>query len=328
MWIEITTVIVGIMVIGLVYLANLDGSYHVRRKLVCDVPVEELFSTILDFKQWPDWSPWLLHEPDVHIETSDNYRQEGGYYRWDGKVVGAGKLSHIAIENNRRIQQKIEFIRPFNSVNEVNWYFDNANGKSVIEWEMLGSMPFLFRFMAKDTEAMIARDYDLGLVLLLGHLRPEAPHPKLSFRGRENLDDFRYWAIPFVGRLRELQASRNTNIASLEKAVGGSAGLGLTLYRKIDEHQARFDAEFAVPVSGKLPESSFTTRTFNGGLYFQIELFGDLNYLPLAWYAAFAHCRMHKIKLEKSRPSLEIYHKISVADSNQTRTILYLPIKL
>lgn len=327
MWITLT-IIVGIIIIGLVYLATLDGNYHVRRKLECKVPVEEIFNSILDFRQWPEWNPWLLHEPDTSIETSDNCQQEGGYYCWDGKIVGAGKLSHIAIDPNRRIRQKIEFYRPFKSVNEVNWHFESrGNSKSLIEWEMRGSMPFLFRFMTKGTEEMIARDYDLGLALLLGHLRPDAPHPKLSFRGRENLEDFHYWAIPFVGRLRELQASRKTSLASLEKAAGSSGGLGLTLYRKIDEQQANFDAEFAIPVSGKLPESGYPTRTFSGGLYFQVELLGDQDFLPLAWYAAFAHCRMHKIKLDKSRPSLEIYHKISKDDSNQTRTILYLPIK-
>lgn len=326
MWITLT-IIVGIIIVGLVYLATLDGSYHVRRKLECDIPVEELFEAILDFRQWPDWNPWLLHEPDAIIETSDNCQQESGYYRWDGKVVGAGTLTHISIEANRRIQQEIEFLRPFKSVNEINWYFENRNGKSLVEWEMLGSMPFLFRFMAKTTESMIARDYDLGLILLLGHLRPDAPHPKLAFRGRENLDDFHYWSIPFVGRLRELQASRKTSLASLEKTAADHAGLGLTLYRKIDEDQASFDAEFAVPVSGKLPESGYPTRTFSGGLYFQVELSGDQDFLPLAWYAAFAHCRMHKIRLDKSRPSLEIYQKISVEDSNQTRTVLYLPVK-
>lgn len=326
MWI-VLIIIVGLGLSGLIYLAILDANYHVRRKLECDVPVEELFNAILDLKHWPDWNPWLLHEPDTSIEIGENYQQQGGYYSWDGKVVGAGRLSHAAIEPNRRIQQQIEFFRPFKSVNEVNWYFEKRDGRSLIEWEMLGRMPFLFRFMAKTTEAMIARDYDLGLALLLGHLRPHAPHPRLAFRGRESLDDFHYWAIPFVGRLRELQSSRKSSLASLEKAADGKAGLGLTLYRKIDEQQASFDAEFAIPVAGKLPDSSYPTRTFSGGAYFQVELFGDLNFLPLAWYAAFAHCRMHKIKLDKARPFLEIYHRVSTDDSNQTRTILYLPLK-
>ena len=59
------------------------------------------------------------------------------------------------------------------------------------------------------------------------------------------------------------------------------------------------------------------------------EVLGDHDFLPLAWYAAFSHCRMHKIKLDKSRPSLEIYHDnpVAIDDSNTIKTILYVAVK-
>ncbi len=322
-------IIIGIILIGLIYLATLDGKFHVRRKLEMPVPIDEAFNTVLDFKTWPDWNPWLIHEPEAKIVTSDNCTEEGGHYSWDGEFVGAGKLSHVAIAPTKSIQQQIEFIRPFKSVNRVNWYFDSKSDSTAVEWEMEGEMPFLFRFMAKNIAPMIAKDYDLGLALLQGYLRADSPHPKLSFRGKETLDDFYYWAIPFSGNLRELESHRKINLNTLESAAGAEAGLGLTIYREIDEQLAHFQAEIAVPVPGTLSECGYPTRQFSGGCYFQTELLGDHEFLPLAWYAAFSHCRMHKIKRDKSRPSLEIYHKNpeSVEDSNQVRTILYLPIK-
>jgi len=322
-------IIVGIILIAIIYLATLDGKFHVRRKLEMPAPIDEAFNTVLDFKTWPEWNPWLIHEPGAKIVISDNCTEEDGHYSWDGEIVGAGKLSHVTITPTKNIQQKIEFIRPFKSINQVNWYFESKPESTVVEWEMEGEMPFLFRFMAKNIAPMIARDYDLGLALLKGYLRPDSPHPRLSFRGKETLDDFHYWSIPFSGNLRELESSRKTSLSTLESTAGGDAGLGLTIYREIDEQQVQFQAEIAVPVPGTLPESGYPTRQFSGGSYFQTELLGDHEFLPLAWYAAFSHCRMHKIKLDKSRPSLEIYHKKveSVEDSNQVRTILYLPIK-
>ncbi len=322
-------IITGLILIGLIYLASLDGKFHARRKREMPVPVDEVFNTVLDLKTWPEWNPWLIHEPGAKIVASDNCNQEGGSYSWDGKVVGAGKLSHVAITPNKSIRQQIEFIRPFKSTNQVNWYFEAKADSTLVEWEMEGSMPFLFRFMAKNIAPMIAKDYDLGLALLQGYLQPDSPHPRLSFRGKETLDDFHYWAIPFNGNLRDLESNRKTSLATLESAAGADVGLGLTIYREIDNQQAHFRAEFAVPVPGTLPECGYPTRQFNGGRYFQIELLGSHEFLPLAWYAAFSHCRMHKIKLDKSRPSLEIYHKKpeSVEDSNQVRSILYLPIR-
>jgi effector-binding domain-containing protein len=319
----------GLILLAIVYLASLDGNFEIRRSLSIDAPVDEVFAAIRDFKTWPEWSPWLLHEGDTKIEYSDDYQQEGGFYSWDGKLTGAGKLTHIKIHPGKSIHQDIEFTRPFRSLNQINWYFEDTDGSTTISWEMIGSLPFWFRFMSKNIEPMISKDYDLGLVLLKGYLRPESSHLGILFCGRESLESFQYWSIPFNGNLRDLQASRKTSLASLEAIAGKGGGLGLSIYREIDWQQTHFSGEVAIPVSKSSTTSIYTTRQFKGGEYYKVEARGDHQYLPLAWYAAFTHCRMHKIKLDKSRHSLEIYRdnpKV-VEDSNQIRTILYLPIK-
>ena len=318
MWIAIT--IVGLIVLGgLVYLASMDGTFFVRRKLECDIPIDKIFATVLDFRTWPDWNPWLLHEPDAKIEISPDCNQQGGHYSWDGAIIGAGRLTHVNITAGKRIQQQIEFTRPFKSKSQINWYFEKRENSTLVEWEMQGSMPFLFRFMSKSTALMISKDYDLGLALLHSYLDPDAHQLKISFLGKETLEAFHYYAIPFTGRLRELQASRKSNLPILEKATEGECGLPLTIYHNLDWQQASFEAEFAVPVTGDATHSGYLIRDFKGGDYLNTEVIGDLNIMPLAWYATFSHCRMHKIKIDSSRPSLEIYHG--------TKTILYLPIK-
>ncbi len=53
-------------------------------------------------------------------------------------------------------------------------------------------MPFLFRFMAKRMEPMIARDYELGLALLGGYLNGAiVPSSQLEFTGDQELQQFR-----------------------------------------------------------------------------------------------------------------------------------------
>ena len=60
-----------------------------------------------------------------------------------------------------------------------------------------------------------------------------------------------------------------------------------------------------------------------------MTLRGAHAFLPLAWHALGCHCRMHKIKIDKSRPALEIYHDdpATTDDSNQVTTVIYLPIR-
>ncbi|NCF36248.1 MAG: hypothetical protein GWP56_07645 [Gammaproteobacteria bacterium] len=60
-----------------------------------------------------------------------------------------------------------------------------------------------------------------------------------------------------------------------------------------------------------------------------MTLDGDHRFLPLGWYALYRHCRMRRLKLDKARPALEIYHDdpAKTTDSNQITTALYLPIR-
>ena len=328
MWIVIGIIVLAILLSG-VYLASLDGNYRVKRERVIQAPLQDVFAAIIDFKSWPHWSPWLMHEADAKIEYSENYQQEGGYYTWEGKIVGAGRLTHLGINPGRSINQQIEFTRPFKSVNQVNWRVESNEEGTRVSWEMVGSMPFFFRFMARQMEPMIGRDYELGLALLNGYLNDNAPHPKISFIGSETLDDFSYWAIPLNGNLRQLETARKNDIAILEAAAGGKSGLALTIYHQLDSLQSLYNAEIAIPVSENMPRSNYTRRVFKGGRYFKMTLHGDHEFLPLAWHALTSHCRMHKFKLDKKRPSIEIYHDdpAECEHSNQVSTVLYIAIK-
>ncbi len=185
----VISIIAGLIALAAIYLASLDGSYQVRRSLQINAPVKRVFAAIQDLKTWPEWSPWLLHEPETKVIYSEDCQQEGGFYSWDGKLVGAGKLTHITIHPDSRIHQQIEFTRPFKSLNQVNWYFANKNGSTLIEWEMMGSLPFLFRFMTKQVETMISKDYDLGVTLLKVYLLPTEPHLSISFFGNKTLNN-------------------------------------------------------------------------------------------------------------------------------------------
>ena len=328
MWIALA--IIGALVVAtVIYLARLDGNYRVKRSLEIEAPLQTAFAAIVDFKSWPQWSPWLMHEPDAEIVYSDSYQSEEGYYTWDGSVVGAGKLTHRSIKPGKRISQEIEFIRPFKSVSQVSWEFEDRGERTLVSWEMAGSMPFLFRFMASKMEPMIGRDYDLGLALLNGYLNSNSSHPEISFNGSEELEDFSYWAVPFVGKLRQLEATRKSSIEALQSAASGPTGLALTLYQNLDPLKSSYHAEIAIPVGERTPESNYSRREFKGGRYFKMTLRGDHQFLPLAWYALFSHCRMHKIKLDKSRPALEIYYDdpADAGNGNRVTTALYLAIR-
>lgn len=316
----------------IIYLSTLDGQYNIDRSLIINAPVKETYDAIVDFKSWPEWSPWLLHEPQTSLIYSDNYQQENGYYSWDGKLVGAGKLTHLQLTPFEAIQQEIEFIRPFKSICSVSWTFKEVDGKTEVHWLMQGTMPFFFRFMTKMTISMINKDYELGLHLLNGYLNKDNPHPEITFCGTKDLKEFQYTYIPFKGVLSEMVTAMETGFSELlhktDKA-GITSGLPVTIYRKVDLDKHYFECEIAVPVNKLVDSENLHFNNLSGGKYYKVESLGHYQFLELARYKAETHIKMLKLKLDTSRSSFEVYENSPqpTENSNKIKTSLYFPVK-
>lgn len=326
-------ILLGISLLGLaVYLSSLDGKYKVDRSLIINAPITQVYNTVVDFKTWPEWSPWLMHEPETEIVYSDHHQQAGGHYSWDGKLVGAGKLTHQQLIANQSIKQKIEFIRPFKSICSVGWSFKEVNGQTEVHWTMQGSMPFLFRFMTKKTVDMISKDYDLGLNLLNGFVNKDNPHPKITFCGVEKLDDFQYAYRSYKGGLQGMVTAMEQAFPALfeqTENAGITQGSPLTLYHKVDTDKMYFECDMAIPLSQQPDNASIKVKTFSGGRYYKVECQGEYRFLELAWYKAYSHLYMLKLKPDMKRPSLEVYdnNPQEIANSNEIKTSLYVPVK-
>jgi len=329
----ILVILALIIVAVLVYLAPLNGSYEVRRSLLMNVDRETVFNKIRDFKSWGEWSPWLMHEPDTRLEFSESPDQAGGWYSWEGKRVGAGKLTHITIDSPKLIEERIEFVRPFKSTNSVRWEFEQKDGQTEVSWNMQGTMPFFFRFMAPMMTVMIGKDYDLGLAMLRGKLDPQAETPSINFEGETELDSMLALTIPFKGGMDAMITAMTDGFPKLtthvEQTGGGLTGRPFTAYHKVNPKTMYFECDIAVPVGQDATEGDFVRKTLGAGKYFQVSVKGSYNFLELAWYSAMSHVRMLKLKMDKSRPSLEVYENDpeTVAHTNEIHTTLYIPIR-
>ncbi len=333
MFYTIIFLVIGFIIWGLIYLATLDAGYAVRRTKLINTSIGTVFDKIRDFKTWADWSPWLMHEPNTKLVFSDNCSDEGGYYTWDGKLVGAGKLMHVKFDRPHRIEQGIGFTRPFKAICQVTFEFSEKNGQTEVAWIMLGKMPFLFRFMAKKTANMISKDYELGLSMLAGQLDPNAEHPSFQFVGETTLEPVYSLCKGFEGGLQEMEAAMKTEFPKLKTYIennhGHITGKPFSLYHKVDTKNMDFVCDMAVPVREGIDAGEYQLKTLGGGKFYKINLKGSYQFLELAWYAAMVHLRMRKLKYDTLRPSLEVYENDpnEVSTSNEIQTTIYVAIK-
>ena len=332
-----TTALIAIAVIlaiPLLYLASLDGGFKVRRSLTIASNRKTVFDKVRDFRSWPNWSPWLMHEPDTDLIYSETPNLEGGWYSWDGEIVGAGKLIHEKFTGEEKIEQRIEFQRPFKSVSQVWWEFETQDdGSTLVHWNMSGKMPFLFRFMAKKMPDYIGKDYATGLYMLRSELEPDAEVPRIKFDGPAELPDQTALAIHFEGYLDALKQAMMEGFPRLGRYVDEhsltAAGYPFTIYHKVDLGKMHFNCDMAIPVSPDTASTELEVKSYSGGRYYKTTLKGSYEFLELAWYQAYSHLQMQKIKPDQKRASLEVYETdpATAEHTNEIITSIFIPVK-
>ncbi len=329
---SIVIVLLLLIVCVVIYLATLNGNYTIRRTQLINTSIETVFDKVIDFKSWPEWSPWLIHEPETQLVYSENYDEEQGSYTWEGQRVGAGKLTHIKLQRPYHIEQRLEFIKPFKSICDVGFEFAEKEGQTEVTWVMTGKMPFFLRFLTEKTRDMISKDYDFGLAMLNGVLDPEAEHPVLQFEDEITLEPVYALCEGFSGELKNMEETMKQcfpKLLSFAEQHGQITGAHFTAYHKVDLNKLYFDIDMAVPVAEGIKADGYQLKSLGGGRYYKVTLSGSYQFLELAWYSAVAHVQMLKLKYDKKRCSLEVYQNDpeQVQSTNEIMTTLYIPIK-
>lgn len=333
MFYTLAIILLIIIVAAVIYLATLDGQYSIRRTQLIDADINVVFDKIKDLKSWTDWSPWLIHEPDTHLEYSENYNQEEGFYTWEGRYIGKGRLTHVKLDQPNAIQQKLEFIKPFKSICDVGFEFSEKAGKTEITWYMDGKMPFLFRFMTEKTRDMISKDYDFGLAMLKGILQADADHPVLTFDGEVTREPVYVLCEGFSGGVKAMEEAMKQGFPKLMNYIteqqGDIISNPLTAYHKSNPKTMQFVCDMAIPVAEGINAGDFQLKTLAGGRFYKVTLKGGYQFLELAWHSAMGHVCMYKLKLDKSRACLEVYENNPelIKECNELITTLYIAIK-
>lgn len=169
--ITIIIVLLILVVIFFIAAALLPPTYHVQRDIVINVPVDSVFNCLIDLTQRSQWDPWLEKEPDAKNDVSGSMQGIGAVWIWDGKKIGSGKLEIIDAEENRFIQNRIQFESPQSAEAMITWRMKTAGEGTKVSWIITGTSPFpAGRFMGLMMDYFLGQDFEKGLSNLKAYL--------------------------------------------------------------------------------------------------------------------------------------------------------------
>jgi hypothetical protein len=150
-------------------IASRPSTFSVQRTLTMKAAPEYVFPFVNSFYRWADWSPWNDRDPNMKRTYEGPVLGVGSVYAWAGNdTVGEGRMTLEESRKDEFVRIKLEFFKPFPSVNTTTMTITPVAGGSSVTWKMEGTYDFMGKaaslFMNMD--AMVGPDFEAGLARL------------------------------------------------------------------------------------------------------------------------------------------------------------------
>ena len=179
-------------------------AYHVARSIIINTPIIKVRESLIDYRQWPKWSPWLIMEAETKLNYSTNQSQIGAGYDWEGELTGKGEMKLKEITENQ-LKMDLQFTKPFKSTAQVTFDLEETrNNVTKVTWNMYGNLPFFLFWMVNKMKIHIGMDYERGLKMLKDYLETGDVPSAIKIEGISKLEQQHYIGIKNQCGIRDI----------------------------------------------------------------------------------------------------------------------------
>jgi hypothetical protein len=96
-------------------------------------------------------------------------RGKGAVYAWDGnKEIGKGSIEITESSPPSRVTMKLDFVKPFETHNIVEFTLESKEGSTDVTWAMHGPSPYISKLSGIfiNMDSMVGKDFETGLATL------------------------------------------------------------------------------------------------------------------------------------------------------------------
>jgi len=166
----LAAILMVVPVLGvLAFATTKPDNFRIERATAIKAPPERIFAAIDDFRAWQGWSPYEKLDPEMKRSLSGAASGKGAVYEWDGNgKVGAGRMEIAEAAPPSRITINLDFTRPMESRNIVEFILVPKGEVTNVTWAMHGPSPYVTKVMTVfvDMDEMVGNDFEAGLANL------------------------------------------------------------------------------------------------------------------------------------------------------------------
>lgn len=150
----------------LAFASTRPDEMHIERTADVKAPALVVFNIINNLQRWSEWSPYDKFDPNMKKSFKGPQQGPGAIYEWNGNGnVGEGRLTITDSKPGEIVTMKLEFTRPFNCNNQVNFRLTPTDKGTQVSWIMDGKNTLMSKVMGifMDMDAMVGGDFVEGL---------------------------------------------------------------------------------------------------------------------------------------------------------------------
>ena len=291
----------------------------VKESIEIEASPKKVMEVLTDYRQWPEWSPWLITEPDAELNYNDSQGQVGASYSWKGELTGQGEMALVdATEED--LDMDLTFLKPFKSKAKVSFIVEKIGSHCKVTWTMTSKLPFFLFFMVKKMSAVIGMDYRRGLKMLKEYVEKGWVSSQIRIVGKEDIPVSRYIGVQDRSNLDTLGEHMPEHYKKIAAHLAENGiepnGLPFSIYNSVDVLTNEVDFLSAIPISETVEVDSekFVVGHLEAKPAVKVEHRGSYDHLGNAWASSIMYARANKIKVNKEFGGVEIY----MNDPNET----------
>lgn len=273
----------------------------ISRTQVMASPIEKVFEVLRDIHSCPDWSPWLIADPDFKLDVQNDY------YSWEGAISGSGRMDLVRDEANESITYDLSFVKPWKSQARIHISLAVKGDATEVTWTLEHSLSFFLFWKKKSIQAYLEVDYDRGFLMLKNLIETGSVPSHLEFLGREPSPSFVGVGIKRSGSMNGFEQDIETSYKEVRDYY--PEGQVFSVYYTWDlvrKEVAYFIGVRLDKTPGVIPDGMELINVPGMEVY-ALRHRGPYSHLSNGWSAGRMHGRAKIFRQSKRFPPFEIY---------------------
>jgi hypothetical protein len=144
-------------------------AYTVERSAVVAAPADAIYPLLVDFHEWPRWSPWEDVDPDMDRTFAGPASGVGATYAWQGdRKAGAGSMEITEATAPTSVGLRLTFLKPFKAENRMVLTLHPDGAGTRVTWRLDGEATGVMKAFARFGmfDRWVGKDFEKGLARL------------------------------------------------------------------------------------------------------------------------------------------------------------------